>query len=368
MSKPIQSPEDQAFVRRSLAAAIQIGVIFLLASWCLQIIMPFVGLVTWAAIISVALYPLHVKLSAALGGKEKMSVAIIVIVFLSVLIAPTWTLTSSSIDSAHELKAGLEAGTLAVSPPADKVKEWPLVGKKVHGIWSSAATNLESTLKKYSEQVRAFSAWLIKKVMSTTMGILGFAVSIIIAGVLMLSAGQAHSAFRSIGHRLAGERAANFVDLTVSTIRSVAKGVLGVALIQTLLAAIGLIVMDIPAAGIWAAIILLLAIMQLPPLLILGPIAVWVFSVAEPVPATLFLVYALFVSFSDAILKPLLLGRGVDVPMLVILLGAIGGMIAAGIIGLFTGSVILSVGYKLFISWLNPEQEESELEEVESAQ
>jgi predicted PurR-regulated permease PerM len=127
-------------------------------------------------------------------------------------------------------------------------------------------------------------------------------------------------------------------------------------------------VMDIPAAGIWAAIILLLAIMQLPPLLILGPIAVWVFSVAEPVPATLFLVYALFVSFSDAILKPLLLGRGVDVPMLVILLGAIGGMIAAGIIGLFTGSVILSVGYKLFIFWLNPEQSEAELEEAESAQ
>ena len=360
MSKPIQSPEDQAFVRRSLAAAIQIGLIFLLASWCLKIIMPFLGLVTWAAIIAVALYPLHGKLSAALGGKEKWSVAIIVIVLLSALIVPTWTLTSSSIDTARELKVGLEADTLAVPPPADKVKEWPLVGKKVHGIWSSAAINLEATLRKYSEQVRAFSAWLIKKVMSTTAGILGFAVSIIIAGVLMLSAGQAHTTSRSIGHRLAGEKAANFVDLTVSTIRSVAKGVLGVALIQTLLAAIGLIVMDIPAAGIWAAIILLLAIMQLPPLLILGPIAIWVFSVAEPVPATLFLDYALFVSFSDAILKPLLLGRGVDVPMLVILLGAIGGMITAGIIGLFTGSVILSVGYKLFVFWLNPEESESE--------
>lgn len=360
MSQSTQSPEDQAFVRRSLAAALQIGVIFLLASWCLRIIMPFLGVVTWAAIIAVALYPLHGKLSAALGGKEKWSVAIIVVFFLSVLIIPTWTLTGSSVDTARELMANVEAGTLTVPPPGDKVEEWPLVGKKVHGIWSSAAINLEATLGKYSEQIKQFSAWLIKKVTSTAMGILGFAVSIIIAGVLMLSAGQAHTTFRAIGYRLAGERAANFVDLTISTIRSVAKGVLGVALIQTLLAAIGLIVMDIPAAGIWAAIILLLAIMQLPPLLILGPIAVWVFSVAEPVPATLFLVYALFVSFSDAILKPLLLGRGVDVPMLVILLGAIGGMIAAGIIGLFTGSVILSVGYKLFVFWLNPEESKSE--------
>jgi len=368
MSESNQSTEDQAFVRRSLAAAIQIGVIFLLASWCLQIIMPFLGIVTWAAVISVALYPLHGKLSAALGGREKWSVAIIVVVGLSILIAPTWTLIGSSIETTHRLKDGLEAGTLTVPVPSEQVAEWPLVGKKVHQVWSSAATNLEATLVKYSDKVREFSAWLIKKVVSTTFGILGFAVSIIIAGILMLSAGQAYTGFRAIGHRMAGERAADFVDLSVATIRSVAKGVLGVALIQTLLAAIGLIVMDIPGAGIWAAIILLLAIMQLPPLLILGPIAVWVFSTAEPVPATLFLVYALIVSFSDAFLKPLLLGRGVEVPMLVILLGAIGGMMVAGIIGLFTGSIILSLGYKLFTFWLNPEKVEAELEEAGSAQ
>ena len=368
MSESNQSSETQAFVSKSLAAAIQIGVIFLLASWCLKIILPFVGVVAWAAIISVALYPLHGKLSALLGGKEKWSVAIIVIIGLSILIVPAWSLTGSTINTAHELTAGLEAGTLKVPPPNDKVAEWPLIGKKSHEIWSSAAINLEGTLRKYSGQVRAFSSWLLKAIASTTMGILGFAVSIIIAGVLMLSAGQAHVAFRSIGHRLGGEHAANFVDLAVATIRSVAKGVLGVAFIQTLLAAIGLIVMDVPGAGIWAVIILLLAIMQLPPLLILGPIAVWVFSTAAGLPATLFLIYALFVSFSDAILKPLLLGRGVDVPMLVILLGAIGGMITAGIIGLFTGSVILSLGYKLFIFWLNPEQAEAELEEVESVQ
>ena len=106
-------------------------------------------------------------------------------------------------------------------------------------------------------------------------------------------------------------------------------------------------------AGIWAAIVLLLAIMQLPPILILGPVAAWVFSVADPVPATIFLVYCVLVSFSDGLLKPLLLGRGVDVPMLVILLGAIGGMITAGIIGLFIGAVILALGYQLFKVWVS---------------
>jgi len=223
-----------------------------------------------------------------------------------------------------------------------------------------------ATLSKYSEQVKAFSNWLLKIVASTTMGILGFAVSIIIAGVFLVSAESSYLASRAVGHRLGGERGADFTDLTVATVRSVAKGVLGVAFIQTLLAAIGLLVMDIPGAGIWASIILLLAIMQLPPILVLGPIAFWVFSTAEPVPATIFLVYSLFVSFSDAALKPLMLGRGVDVPMLVILLGAIGGMMTAGIIGLFIGAVILALGYQLFMFWLNPEEELADCDEVAS--
>jgi len=364
MSHSKQSSKDQAFVRRSLAAALQIGLIFLLASWCLKIIYPFIGLVAWAAIIAIALYPLHMKLSAKIGGREKWSAAIIVLIGLGMLLAPTWSLTGSSIDSAQKLAAGLEAGTLVVPPPNEQVAEWPLVGTKVYALWSDAADNLEATLRKHSGQVMAFSNWLLKTVASTTIGILGFAASIIIAGVFMVGAETSYKAFRSVGHRIAGERGANFTDLSVATVRSVAKGVLGVAFIQTVLAAIGLMVMDIPAAGIWASIILVLAIAQLPPILVLGPIAVWVFSTTEPVPATIFLIYSLFVSFSDAILKPMLLGRGVDVPMLVILLGAIGGMITSGIIGLFIGAVILALGYKLFMFWLNPEEGEGDVEEA----
>ncbi len=366
MSNSNQSSKDQAFVRRSLAAALQIGLVFLLASWCLKIIYPFIGLVAWAAIIAIAIYPLHLKLSAKMGGREKSSAAIIVLIGLSILIAPTWSLTGSSIAIARELAAGLEAGTLSVPPPNEKVAEWPLVGKDIYALWNDVAVNLEATLGKHSEQIKAFSSWLLKAVASTTMGILGFAVSIIIAGVFMVGAESSYQAFRAIGHRLSGERGANFTDLSVATIRSVAKGVLGVAFIQTLLAAIGLLIMDIPGAGIWASIILVLAIAQLPPILVLGPIAIWVFSTAEPVPATIFLVYSMLVSFSDAILKPMLLGRGVDVPMLVILLGAIGGMITSGIIGLFIGAVVLALGYKLLMLWLNPEEEQSDAVEAPS--
>jgi predicted PurR-regulated permease PerM len=352
MSDDHSATSTQAFTKNAISAAIQIGLLFLLAAWCFTIIKPFVGLVAWAAIIAVALYPIQKKLAGALGGKDKLSVIIIIIIFLSILIVPAWSLTGSSIETAQNLAQSLEEGTLQVPPPNEQVAEWPIIGERVFGVWNEAASNLEATLHKYHDQVRDFSAWLLKKVAGTTMGLLGFMVSILISGALMLSANASHEATKRIGRRLAGDKGENFADLAVSTIRSVAKGVLGVAFIQTILATIGLVVMDVPGAGIWAMIILFLCIAQLPPTLILVPIALWVFSVADPVPATIFFVYSIIVGISDTFLKPLLLGRGVDVPMLVILLGAIGGMITSGIIGLFIGAVILALGYQLYIFWV----------------
>jgi predicted PurR-regulated permease PerM len=136
-------------------------------------------------------------------------------------------------------------------------------------------------------------------------------------------------------------------------VRSVAQGVVGIAVIQALLAGMGLLAIGMPAAGLWALLVLILAVVQLPPLLVLGPIIVYVFSYADTLPAIIFTVWSLLVSASDGILKPMLLGRGVAVPMLVILIGAIGGMLLSGIIGLFVGAVILALGYKLFIAWLH---------------
>ena len=125
--------------------------------------------------------------------------------------------------------------------------------------------------------------------------------------------------------------------------------------------------LDVPAAVIWAALVLILAVVQLPALLVLGPIAVWVFSVSDPIPATLFAIYAVVVSLCDSVLKPMFLGRGMDIPMLVILLGAIGGAFLSGIIGLFIGSVALAVGYKLLIAWMVTEEAEESAEEAAGA-
>ena len=347
---------DRNFQKNAMASSIQIAAVALLVVMCFRIIAPFLSIVVWGMIIAVALYPLHLKLSGALGGREKLSSTIFVLVALSILLVPAYILTESSLHTFKSVGAQLQDGSVEISPPNPSVAEWPLIGEKVYDIWHGAADDLEDTLNKFSDQLRALGGTVVRLAGSMAVGVLQFVLSIIIAGVFLVGAEGGYRMSLTFSSSLVGDRGEALTDLAVATIRSVATGVLGVAIIQMLLAAVGLVVMGIPAAGIWAFAVLILAIVQLPPILVLGPIAVWVFSTAEPVPATTFAVYSIIVSFSDALLKPLFLGRGMETPMLVVLLGAIGGMILSGIVGLFVGAVALTLGYEIFIAWMKTDE------------
>ena len=357
MSHSSRSEEDKAFHTRTIDAAIRIALLALLVLWCFNIVRPFIMPVLWGAIMAVAIYPLYVKAYTAFGGRQKLTATLITVLALALLITPTVMLSGSMIESSKTLAEQVETGTLVVPPPAESVKEWPLIGEKTYGAWMLASVNLEAALKKFKPQVTAVSKWALSAAAGVGGGILMFIVSIIIAGAFLVVGRSGSAAIETVAGRVMGEKGGTeFVSLAGATIRSVAQGVLGVAVIQSTLAAIGLLVMGVPYAGVWAALILLLAIVQLPPLLILGPIVVYEFTVAETVPAVIFMVWSLLVSVSDGFLKPLFLGRGMEIPMLVILLGAIGGMILSGIIGLFVGAVVLAVGYSLFVVWLNQEK------------
>ena len=233
-----------------------------------------------------------------------------------------------------------------------------MIGEKAHKYWTLASVNLEAALKQIAPRLKSAGAWLFGAIGGAGLGVLQFIISILIAAVFLASTEAAHRATLAISSRIAGDQGEELAGISIATIRSVAQGVLGVAIIQSLLAGVGLLVMDVPGAGLWALLVLLLAVVQLPPILVLGPIIVYVFSVATTGPAIAFMIWSLIVSGSDAFLKPLFLGRGMEIPMLVILLGAIGGMMTAGIIGLFVGSVVLALGYKLFMIWLDPETAE----------
>ena len=361
MSDSSRKEEDRIFQARALDAVVRISLLALLVLWCFNIVRPFIMPILWGAIMAVAIYPLYVKVHHKLGGREKMTAVLIDLVALAILIVPAILLTDSLIVGTQKLAAEHEAGTLTIPPPSESVKNWPLVGEDLHHAWTLASSNLEAALVQFKPQVEAVGKWFLSAAAGAGVGVLMFVVSIIIAGVFLVYARSGSHALETVVGRVLGEKdGKEFVDLASATIRSVAQGVLGVALIQTVLGGIGMMAVGVPYAGVWALLILLLAIVQLPPLLILGPLIVYVFSVEPTVPAVIFMIWSLIVSVSDSFLKPLFLGRGMDIPMLVILLGAIGGMILSGIIGLFVGAVVLAVGYTLFMAWLHPEEAGSE--------
>jgi predicted PurR-regulated permease PerM len=360
MINPLHTEEDKRFQERALEAAIRISLLALLVIWCFNIVRPFIMPILWGAIMAVAIYPMFLKAQVRLGGREKLTATLITLIALAILIIPAVMLSESLIDGSQQLAAEYDDGTLTVPPPSESVKDWPLVGEKLHSAWSLASSNLEEALIKFKPQVEAFGKWFLSSAAGVGAGVLMFVISIIIAGVFLVFSRSGSHALETVIGRVLGETdGKEFVDIAGATIRSVAQGVLGVALIQTILGGVGLLAIGVPYAGVWALLILLLAIIQLPPLLILGPIIVYVFSVESTMPAVIFMIWSLMVSASDAFLKPLFLGRGMDIPMPVILLGAIGGMILSGIVGLFVGAVVLAVGYTLFVAWLDQDEQDS---------
>jgi predicted PurR-regulated permease PerM len=345
---------------RTIDMGLRLTVIVILAVWAFTIVRPFIDLLAWGGIIAIALYPLCRRLAERLSGRSQTAAWIIAGTLALVLIAPTVYLAFSGIDAASEVAEKWQAGTLDVPAPTERVKSWPLVGERVYDAWMQASVNLQSFAQKFEPQLKSLGKRVLGAIANVGLLVLKFTFSILLAGAFMANAPKIEPFFIGLSSRLAGENGSRLVALSVATIRSVAQGILGIAVIQALASAAGLVIMGIPLAGLWATIVLFLAIIQLPPLLILGPIAAYSFSAYDSVAAVVFSVYVLIVSVSDGFLKPLLLGRGVNVPMLVILVGAIGGMIASGIIGLFVGAVVLAFVYKLFEAWLASETDDSD--------
>jgi predicted PurR-regulated permease PerM len=355
MNPSNQSSDEKLFVARALEATIHVGLVVLILFWCFQIGRPFFGIIVWGIIIAVAIHPAYNRLKSALGGRGRLAATLITLLALIILLVPTYMLSGSLIETARTYSAHLDAGTLNVPPPSESVRSWPVIGEPLYGFWGEASDNLGAALNKITPQLKKIGIPLLSAAAGAGVGILKFVVSIIIAGVLLANDAGGGRAARAIAARLAGERGSQAVELAVATVRSVTLGILGVAMIQALLASLGLLVVGVPGAGLWALLVLILAIVQLPTILVLGPIIIYVFSTSTTVTAVVFAIWSILVGISDAFLKPLLMGRGVDVPMLVIFIGAIGGFMTAGIIGLFVGAIILALGYKLFLIWLDPD-------------
>ena len=320
-----------------------------------KIFSPFMGLMMWALILAVTLYPLHQKIAKKLGDKQGCAATQLVLSGILVIGIPTVMLGGSTADFIRETHSAFQNNTLTISPPTPSVAEWPVVGKKLHATWTLAANDLPALLEKMQPQLGNFSEAVLGFVAGVMSGIFQFLFALIISGIMMAFGQSGSDTMLKIIHRLSGlEHGDQLHKLSTATIRSVAMGVLGVAFIQALILGIGFVWADVPAAGLLAIAVLVLGIAQVPATLITIPVIAYLWwSGDSTLSNTFFTIYLVVAGLSDNLLKPFLLGRGVDAPMPVILLGALGGMVAAGLIGLFVGAVLLALGYVIFMNWVD---------------
>jgi predicted PurR-regulated permease PerM len=355
MSQSDDTISNQNTVNPLTDEIIRIGLIAVMAFLCLKVVSPFIGILLWALVLAIALYPLHLKLAKKLAGKNGRSATFIVILGLLLVGGPTIMIGDSFANHIHSAYNKFESGSYNIEPPDEKIAEWPLVGKKIYQVWSSAADNLPALIEKARPKLINISKKSLKIAANTAGSIFAFLGSLVIAGIMMAYGSSGSNSMLKIFERLTNPtKGTQLQNLTVGTVRSVATGVIGVAFIQALLLGVGFVLAGIPAAAILALIVMVLGILQLPALLVSLPVIayLWLGSDASTTSNIVFTIYLLIAGLADNVLKPLLLGRGVDAPMPVVLLGALGGMVSAGIIGLFVGAVLLSVGYKIFMNWV----------------
>ena len=351
--------EREEKVKIAIEIAIKVGLLAMVIYLSYLIAKPFMAIVVWGIIIAVAISPVVNNLEKRFGHRKKIIIAITVAVVAALLI-PTYSLSGKTIETSQQVIHAMEEGNITIPPPTENVKEWPLIGNKAYAFWDSASNNLRKTLAPFSEKIKKAVSSLLSSLGSLIGTVFMFIGSMIIAAVFLIGSEGSVKFYKDLSRRLLGDKGNEWANLSTLTVRSVVMGVIGVAVIQATLALIGMGLMGIPLAIVWAIVILFLTIIQVPALLVIGPMIAYVFSQGSGTAEIIFAVYMLIVGASDGVLKPMLMGRGVDVPMLVILIGAIGGMMLMGMVGLFIGAVIFALAYTLFQFWIAEVEEETE--------
>lgn len=331
---------------------LRIGLVAVLVYACARIVLPFAFILIWSAILGVMLYPLHLRLATWLG--DRGSALLIGLIGVAVILGPMVIMVTSLATSLYSLISSVQSHDVTMPPPPLWLDGTPLVGKKLTEIWTLVATNLPAALKQYGHLLSGPLAWVASFAGGLAIGELSLVLSFSIAAVLIVYGKGASEFARRLLERVTGSkaRAVRLVTLTAATIRGVALGVIGVALIQSVLLGVGFFTIGIQSAGLLTLVAFLLGIMQVPLILLTLPVVGFVFATEATQAAIIFLIWNVIVGLSDNILRPLMLGRGVEVPMPIILVGVIGGMIVDGLLGLFVGPVLLAVSYVLLLEWL----------------
>jgi predicted PurR-regulated permease PerM len=346
---------EQRIASRVTDVLVRVGLVVVLALLCYRIFSPFLTLMLWALILSVTLYPAHQVVARKVGGRQGLAATLIVILGIALIVVPSSVLMSSLGDSLQRFIQDVQTNSLEIPPPVEAVAAWPLIGPKLYALWTQAHADLPALVQSLQPQVGDVAKSILAFVAGIGVGLLQFLAAIIIAGIIMAFGEAGARANLAIFRRVVGPaRGEELAKLSAATVRAVAQGVLGVAFIQALIVGIILLVAGVPWAGVLALVVLVLGIAQVPALIVTFPAIgyIWwvgTYSTGAAIAWTVLLGVA---GLADNVLKPLMLGRGVKAPMVVILLGALGGMATSGILGMFVGATLLTLGYQIFMGWV----------------
>ena len=350
MNEDDRSQKLSASNEELMVFVIRVVCLGLLGYWSLILLQPFLTIIVWSIIISVALYPIFDWLSAKLYGHRALAAVAITVFTLFVMLGPVTWLALSLAETIRTLFAQFGDGSLVIPPPSGAVKAWPLIGEKIYEAWLLASTNLRALIIEVAPHFKPLGTSLLIAAGSVGTNLLKFIVALVISGFLFIPGPSLVHSVKNIFGRVAAERGEEFIDLAGATIRNISRGIIGIAILQALLAGIGLLFAGVPAAGLFSFLVLLLGVIQIGPSVILVPLIVWSWFAMDTTTAILFTLYMVPVNLLDNILRPLV-AKGLKTPMLVILIGVLGGTLVHGIMGLFVGPIVLSIAWQLLAVW-----------------
>lgn len=322
--------------------------------WTLR---PFLGALIWATAIVVATWPALLWVQRLAGGRRYVATAVMVVMILVGFMIPFWIAVGALLDaSAHALEIARSYRAQGLGPPPSWLADIPLVGERIAARWRGiAAGGPEAFAVAIRPYARSIAAWMLAVTGGIGGLVLHFLVTIILAGVLYAKGETAARGLVAFARRLGRDRGEQAVILAGKSVRSVAMGVVVTALLQSSLAGLGLWVAGVPHPGLLTALVFVLCIAQIGPILVMAPAVIWLYATGDVAWGTALLIWSVPVVIMDNFLRPILISRGVDLPLLLILAGVIGGLVGFGVIGLFVGPVILAVSYTLLQSWTRDE-------------
>jgi len=336
--------------------AIRLALLALLIYWSFVVIRPFVPILAWSMVLAVALYPVFNWLSGLLGNRSKLAAIVLTVINLAIIIGPATWLGLGAVDGLRGFAAQLGAGTLAIPSPPAGVKDWPIIGTQLYALWDQASTNLRTLLQSVAPHLKPVAGTMLGLAGDAGVGTLKFLIAVALTGFLFPAGPRLVAAGRSFLSRVVAGRSEDFMALAGATIRSVAQGVIGIAVAQALVIGMILKLADVPRAGLLAFAVMMLGILQIGSAVIVIPVLIWLWATRDFGTALLITVFLVPASLADNVLKPIVMGRGLNTPTLVIFLGVIGGTLAHGIVGLFIGPIILAVAWELMRAWIRDDQ------------